>query len=100
MQEVTLKPCNARGKYMRISMISVEWDMERRTFTATIVFHRTRDRLDNRPLGVLLCADNQETMGKMLREFNLLYPVREEMLVCIPEPEEGERIYSQRVYSR
>ena len=48
---------------------------------------------------MLLCADNQETMGKMLREFNLLYPVREEMLVCIPEPEEGERIYSQRVYS-
>lgn len=100
MQEVTLKPCNARGKYMRISMISVEWDTGRRTFAATIMFQRTRDRLDNKPLGALLCADNQETMGKMLQEFNLLYPVREEMFVCIPEPGEGARMYSQRVDSR
>lgn len=48
----------------------------------------------------LLCADNQETMGKMLQEFNLLYPVREETLVCIPEPGEGERLYSRRADSR
>lgn len=85
MQEVILKPCNARGKYLRISLVMVEWDRSCKAFMATIMFRQTRDRLDNKPLGVQIFANNQETMVKMLQEVNLLYPVKEKMTVQIPE---------------
>lgn len=100
MQELILKPCKPRGKYLRINLITVEWDKERRAFAAMVVFHQTRDRLDSRPLGTILYANNAETLGKMLQEYNLLYPVREEITVGMPEPRADARMYSQRVDSR
>lgn len=91
MREVVLEPQKyAKGKYLRINFITVEWDRERRAFLAMVMFHRTRDRLDSRPLGAVLYANNAETLAKMLQEYNLLYPVREETMVEIPEP--GEKI--------
>lgn len=89
MQEIVLKPRKyAKGKYLRINYITVKWDRERRAFTAMVMFHRTRDRQDNRPLGAMLYADNAETLEKMLQEYNLLYPVEKEIVINIPEPEE------------
>ena len=82
MQEIILE-CKkrARGKYLRIAHVTVEWDGERKAFAAMVMFHRTRDRLDSRPLGSILYANNVETLAKMLQEYNLLYPVREEMVI-------------------
>lgn len=95
MYEITLEPRKyAKGKYLRINFITVEWDRERRTFEAMIIFHRTRDRQDNKPLGVVLYANNAETLVKMLQEYNLLYPVREETVIGIPGPGEEIRCIS------
>lgn len=89
MQEIVLKPRKyAKGKYLRINYITVKWDSERRAFAVMIMFHRTRDRQDNRPLGAMLYVDNAETLEKMLQEYNLLYPVKKEIVINIPEPEE------------
>lgn len=86
MQEITLEHRKyAKGKYLRIEFVTVEWDRERRAFAATIMFHKTRDRQDNKPLGAVLYADNAETLAKMIREYNLLYPVKEKTIVRIPE---------------
>lgn len=91
MQEIILEPRKyAKGKYLRINRVSVEWDMERRAFAAMVMFHRTRYRKDNKPLGIVLYANNVETLAKMLQEFNLLYPAREKMTVQIPELGEME----------
>ena len=90
MQEIVLEPRKAKGKYLRINFITVEWDRERRAFTAMVMFHRTRDKQDNKPLGAVLYANNVPTLVKMLQEFNLLYPAREKMTVQIPELEEME----------
>ena len=91
MQEIILEPRKyAKGKYLRINFITVKWDRERRAFAAMIMFHRTRDRADAKPLGSILYANNAETLAKMLQEFNLLYPVREKMTVQVPELEEME----------
>lgn len=84
----------AKGKYLGINFITVEWDRERRTFEAMIMFHRTRDRQDNKPLGVVLHANNAETLVKMLQEYNLLYPVREETVIGIPRSGEEIRCIS------
>ena len=95
MREITLEPSRyAKGKYLRINFITVEWDRERRAFAAMIMFHRTRDRQDNKPLGAVLYANNAETLAKMLQEYNLLYPVREETVIGIPEPGEEIRCIS------
>lgn len=86
MQEIILEPRKyAKGEYMRIEFVTVEWDRERRAFAAMVMFHKTRDRQDNKPLGAVLYADNAETLAKMIREYNLLYPVKEKMIVRIPE---------------
>ena len=91
MQEIILEHRKyAKGKYLRIEFVTVEWDRERRAFAAMIMFHRTRDRQDNKPLGTVLYANNVPTLVKMLQEFNLLYPAREKMTVQIPELEEVE----------
>lgn len=90
MREIVLEPRKAKGKYLRINFITVKWDRERRAFAAMIMFHRTRDRQDNKPLGTVLYANNVPTLVKMLQEFNLLYPAREKMTVQIPELEEME----------
>ena len=90
MQEIVLEPRKAKGKYLRINFITVEWDRERRAFAAMVMFHRTRDKQDNKPLGAVLYANNVPTLVKMLQEFNLLYPAREKMTVQIPELEEME----------
>ena len=90
MREIVLEPRKAKGKYLRINFITVEWDRERRAFTAMVMFHRTRDKQDNKPLGAVLYANNVPTLVKMLQEFNLLYPAREKMTVQIPELEEME----------
>lgn len=91
MREIVLEPRKyAKGKYLRINFITVEWDRERRAFAAMVMFHRTRDRRDNKPLGTVLYANNVPTLVKMLQEFNLLYPAREKMTVQIPELEEME----------
>ena len=101
MQKITLEPRKyAKGKYLRINFITVEWDRERRAFAAMVMFHRTRDRQDNKPLGAVLYANNAETMGKMLQEYNLLYPVREETVIGIPEPGEEIRCISHTGYTR
>ena len=53
MQEIILEHRKyARGKYLRIEFVTVEWDRERRAFTAMVMFHWTRDRRDNKPLGL------------------------------------------------
>ena len=92
MRELILEPRKyAKGKYLRVNFITVEWDRERRAFAAIVMFHRTRDRQDNKPLGAVLYANNAETLAKMLQEYNLLYPVREETTVEIPEPGEDLR---------
>ena len=90
MQEIVLEPRKAKGMYLRINFITVKWDRERRAFAAMIMFHRTRDRQDNKPLGTVLYANNVPTLVKMHQEFNLLYPAREKMTVQIPELEEVE----------
>lgn len=101
MREVVLEPQKcAKGKYLRIEFVTVKWDRERRAFAAMIVFHRTRDRQDNKPLGAVLYANNAETLGKMLQEYNLLYPVREETVIGIPEPGEEIRCISHTGYTR
>ena len=67
MREIILEPRKyAKGKYLRINFITVEWDRERRAFAAIVMFHRTRDRQDNKPLGAVLYANNAETLAKML----------------------------------
>ncbi len=92
MREIVLEPRKcAKGKYLRINFITVKWDRERRAFAAMVMFHRTRDRPDNKPLGAVLYANNVPTLMKMLQEYNLLYPVREETTVEIPEPGEDLR---------
>lgn len=100
MQEIILE-CKkrARGKYLRIAHVTVEWDRERKAFAATIMFHKTRDRQDNRPLGTILYANDAETLAKMLQEYNLLYPVREETVIGIPEPGEEIRCISHTGYT-
>ena len=90
MREIVLEPRKAKGKYLRINFITVEWDRERRAFAAMVMFHRTRDKQDNKPPGAVLYANNVPTLVKMLQEFNLLYPAREKMTVQIPELEEME----------
>ena len=90
MREIVLEPRKAKGKYLRINFITVEWDRERRAFAAMVMFHRTRDKQDNKPLGAVLYANNVPTLVKMLQEFNLLYPAREKMTVQIPELGEME----------
>ena len=101
MREVALEPQKcAKGKYLRIEFVTVKWDRERRAFAAVIMFYRTRDRQDNKPLGAVLYANNAETMGKMLQEYNLLYPVREETVIGIPEPGEEIRCISHTGYTR
>ena len=92
MQEIILEPRRcAKGRPLRIEFIEVEWDRERVAFVAMVMFERARDRPDNRPLGAALYANNAETLAKMLQEYNLLYPVREETTVEIPEPGEDLR---------
>ena len=55
MREVALEPQKcAKGKYLRIEFVTVKWDRERRAFAAVIMFYRTRDRQDNKPLGAVL----------------------------------------------
>ena len=101
MREVALEPQKcAKGKYLRIEFVTVKWDRERRAFAAVIMFYRTRDRQDNKPLGAVLYANNAETLGKMLQEYNLLYPVREETVIGIPEPGEEIRCISHTGYTR
>ena len=101
MREVALEPQKcAKGKYLRIEFVTVKWDRERRAFAAVIMFYRTRDRQDNKPLGAVLYANNAETLGKMLQEYNLLYPVREETVIEIPEPGEEIRCISHTGYTR
>ena len=100
MREVALEPQKcAKGKYLRIEFVTVKWDRERRAFAAVIMFYRTRDRQDNKPLGAVLYANNAETLGKMLQEYNLLYPVREETVIGIPEPGEEIRCISHTGYA-
>ena len=65
-----------------------------------VMFHWTRDRRDNKPLGVELYANNVETLERMLQEYNLLYPVREETVIGIPEPGEEIRCISHTGYTR
>ena len=49
MREIILEPRKyAKGKYLRVNFITVEWDRERRAFAAIVMFHRTRDRQDNK----------------------------------------------------
>ena len=76
MQEIILE-CKkyARGKYLRIEFVTVEWDRERKAFAAMVMFHRTRDK------------------------YNLLYPVREETVIGIPEPGEEIRCISHTGYT-
>ena len=101
MREVALEPQKcAKGKYLRIEFVTVKWDRERRAFAAVIMFYRTRDRQDNKPLGAVLYANNAETLGKMLQEYNLLYPVREETVIGIPDPGEEIRCISHTGYTR
>lgn len=91
MQKITLEPAKyPKGKYLRIEFVSVEWDEGRRAFAAMVMFHRTRDTVDAKVLGTILYANNQETMAKMLKEYNLLYPVRERTVIGIPE--QGDRV--------
>ncbi len=100
MREVVLEPQKyAKGKYLRIEFVTVEWDRERRAFSAMVMFHRTRDRQDSKPLGSILYANNAETLAKMLQEYNLLYPVREETVIGIPEPGEEIRCISHTGYT-
>ena len=100
MQEIILEHRKyARGKYLRIEFVTVEWDRERRAFTAMVMFHWTRDRRDNKPLGVVLYANNVEMLERMLQEYNLLYPVREETVIGIPEPGEEIRCISHTGYT-
>ena len=100
MQEIILEHRKyARGKYLRIEFVTVEWDRERKAFAAMVMFHRTRDRLDSKPLGSILYANNAETLAKMLQEYNLLYPVREETVIGIPEPGEEIRCISHTGYT-
>ena len=95
MREITLEPKKCvKGKYLRIEFVTVEWDRGRRAFSAMVMFHRTRDRQDSKPLGSILYANNAETLAKMLQEYNLLYPVREETVIGIPEPGEEIRCIS------
>lgn len=94
MRKFILKPCTPRGKYLKINSVKVEWDSKRRSFAATIMFHKSRYRADTKVLGTILFADNQETMEKMIRELNLLYPVRNEMIVCIPDLEQKGEFWS------
>ena len=43
MQEIILEHRKyARGKYLRIEFVTVEWDRERRAFTAMVMFHEVR----------------------------------------------------------
>ena len=56
-------------------------------------------RRDNKPLGVVLYANNVETLERMLQEYNLLYPVREETVIGIPEPGEEIRCISHTGYA-
>ena len=101
MREVALEPQKcAKGKYLRIEFVTEKGDRERRAFAAVIMFYRTRDRQDNKPLGAVLYANNAETLGKMLQEYNLLYPVREETVIGIPEPGEEIRCISHTGYTR
>lgn len=77
MQEIILEPRKyAKGKYLRINRVSVEWDMERRAFAAMVMFHRTRYRKDNKPLGIVLYANNVETLAKCFR--SLICSIRQE----------------------
>lgn len=100
MQEIILEHRKyAKGKYLRIEFVTVEWDRGRRAFSAMVMFHRTRDRQDNKPLGSILYANNAETLAKMLQEYNLLYPVREETVIGIPEPGEEIRCISHTGYA-
>ena len=100
MQEITLEPRRcAKGRSLRIEFIEVEWDRERVAFVAMVMFERARDRPDNRPLGAALYANNAETLAKMLQEYNLLYPVREETVIGIPEPGEEIRCISHTGYA-
>ena len=100
MQEITLEPRRcAKGRSLRIEFIEVEWDRERVAFVAMVMFERARDRPDNRPLGAALYANNAETLAKMLQEYNLLYPVREETVIGIPEPGEEIRCISHTGYT-
>lgn len=99
MQEVILEPRKyAKGKYLRISYISVEWDEGRRAFAAMIMFYRTRGRTDSKPLGAVLYANNVETLVKMLQEYNLLYPVQKKTTIGIPGLREKIRCISHTGY--
>ena len=100
MQEITLEPRRcAKGRSLRIEFIEVEWDRERVAFVAMVMFERARDRPDNRPLGAALYANNAETLAKMLQEYNLLYPVREETVIGIPGAGEKIRCISHAGYT-
>ena len=100
MQEIILEHRKyAKGKYLRIEFVTVEWDRGRRAFSAMVMFHLTRDRLDNKPLGCIFYANNADTRAKLLHEYNLLYPVREETVIGIPEPGEEIRCISHTGYA-
>lgn len=96
MKKLILKPCNASGKYLRINAVFAEWDTGRRAFAATITFNLTRDRPDNKPLGTIIYAFNHETLCKMLQEYALLYPPRNEIIVLLPEQGSKDRLCSYR----
>lgn len=99
MQEIILEPRRcAKGRSLRIEFIEVEWDRERVAFVAMVMFERTRDRPDNRPLGAALYANNAETLAKMLQEYNLLYPVRGKTVIGIPGAGEEIRCISHAGY--
>lgn len=101
MREMILEPEKyPKGKYLRIKFVSVEWDESRRAFAAMVMFHRTRDRPDVKPVGSILYANNAETLAKMLQEYNLLYPVRERTVIGIPEQRERVICISHAGYTQ
>lgn len=100
MRKFKLEPkSHAKGKYLRIDFVAVKWDERRRVLKAVIMFHQTRNSPENKPLAAVLYADNAETLEKMLRECNSLYPVRKGMVVSIPEPREKIRCSSHSEYA-
>lgn len=95
MRTISLECCKCRnGKYLVIDCISIGWDENYRAFKANILLSSTRDRVDCKPFGTILLARNSETMEKMIKEYAMLYTVKKQMLVQIPETGDNKQYFS------
>lgn len=94
MQSIKLEPGRPRAKFLKIGLVSVDW--ERKALRAAILFDITRDRQDTRSGGMVIYAHNAETLCKQLQDLSLLYPPKRGMIVYIPD-EGAERQSSKLV---